>query len=165
MEVNRTEPFPYVSVPCRLLIQSSSIVFCQAPYPKLKPISHGLAKWQVGKMAPSDCLYVWLSITDSINDTQHNNAMLLGWLSSCWVSHFIYCYAECHYTECRYAECRYVECRYAECRSAPSDQVEISITSNFMFQGSIAPIDLSDAGVHFIKFYFLRQWRWRWKIS
>jgi hypothetical protein len=22
------------------------------------------------------------------------------------MSHFIYCYAECHYAECRYAECR-----------------------------------------------------------
>jgi hypothetical protein len=44
------------------------------------------------------------------------------------MSHFIYCYAECHYAECRYAECRYAEChyaeycyaecRYAECRGA-----------------------------------------------
>ncbi len=39
------------------------------------------------------------------------------------MSHFIYCYAQCHYDECRYAqchydECRYAQCRYAECRSA-----------------------------------------------
>jgi hypothetical protein len=34
------------------------------------------------------------------------------------MSHFIYCYAECHNAECRYAECRYAECRYAECRYA-----------------------------------------------
>jgi hypothetical protein len=39
------------------------------------------------------------------NDTQHNNALLL-----CWVSNFIYYYAECHYVECLYAECRYAEC-------------------------------------------------------
>ncbi len=25
------------------------------------------------------------------------------------MSHFIYCYAECHYAERRYAECRYAE--------------------------------------------------------
>jgi hypothetical protein len=28
----------------------------------------------------------------------------------CWVSFFIYCYAECLYAECRYAECCYAEC-------------------------------------------------------
>ena len=32
-------------------------------------------------------------VTVSLNDTQHNNALPL-----CWVSHFIY-----HYAECRYA--------------------------------------------------------------
>ncbi len=77
------------------------------------------------------------SISDSQhNDTKHNNVLLL-----CWVSHFIYCYAECgilftvmlsvafiyYYAECRYAECHYAdylifyyysECRYAECRYA-----------------------------------------------
>jgi hypothetical protein len=59
-------------------------------------------------------------------------------LSSCcvslqWLSHFIYCYAECHHAECHiadfryaechfedfhYAECHYVECHYAECHYA-----------------------------------------------
>ena len=34
------------------------------------------------------------------------------------MSHFIYCYAECHYAECLSAECRYAECRYVECRGA-----------------------------------------------
>ncbi len=44
------------------------------------------------------------------------------------MSHFIYCYTECHYAwrrykecsyaECRNAECHYAECRYAECRYA-----------------------------------------------
>jgi len=31
-----------------------------------------------------------LFVTVSINDTEHNNALLL-----CWVSHFIYYFAEC----------------------------------------------------------------------
>ncbi len=41
-------------------------------------------------------------------------------MSLCWVSQFIYCYAECHFAECRYAECHYAECRgaYAECHYA-----------------------------------------------
>jgi hypothetical protein len=34
------------------------------------------------------------------------------------MSHFIYCYAECHYAECRYSECCYAQCHYAECRGA-----------------------------------------------
>ncbi len=34
------------------------------------------------------------------------------------MSHFIYCYDECHNAEYGYAECRYAECRYAECRYA-----------------------------------------------
>ncbi len=34
------------------------------------------------------------------------------------MSHFIYCYAECHYAESRYAESCYAECLYAECRYA-----------------------------------------------
>jgi len=34
-------------------------------------------------------------------DAQHNNALPL-----CWVSRFVYCYAECHYAECRSAGCR-----------------------------------------------------------
>jgi hypothetical protein len=29
------------------------------------------------------------------------------------VSHFIYCYAECHHADCRYTECRYAECHGA----------------------------------------------------
>jgi len=52
------------------------------------------------------------------NDTQHNDISVKGfllhseqmtlsittpcikcWLSICWVSHFIHCYAECHYAE------------------------------------------------------------------
>ena len=41
----------------------------------------------------------------SISDTQHNNILIL-----CWVSHFIYCYAECHYAACLFAECHYAEC-------------------------------------------------------
>ncbi len=49
-----------------------------------------------------------LSISDSINDTQHYNYYV-----EC---HYAECrYAECHYAECHYAECRYAECRYAEC--------------------------------------------------
>jgi hypothetical protein len=34
------------------------------------------------------------------------------------MSHFIYCYAECHYAECHYAKCHYAECHYAERRYA-----------------------------------------------
>jgi hypothetical protein len=45
----------------------------------------------------------------SKSDAQHNNALPL-----CWVSHFIYCYAECHYAEYRYAECHYAECHGAK---------------------------------------------------
>ncbi len=30
----------------------------------------------------------------------------------CWVSWFMYCYAECRYAECHYAEGHYAECRY-----------------------------------------------------
>jgi hypothetical protein len=47
-----------------------------------------------------------LYVTLSICDIQHNNAMSIGWLSLCWVSHFIYDYGECHYAECHYDECR-----------------------------------------------------------
>ncbi len=47
----------------------------------------------------------------SMNDTQHNNALL------CAECHYAEChYAECHYAECHYAECHYAECHYAECR-------------------------------------------------
>ncbi len=45
------------------------------------------------------------------NDNRHNNTLPLCWMLLFWVSHFIYCYAECHYAECHYAECRYAECR------------------------------------------------------
>ncbi len=48
-------------------------------------------------------------MTLSKSDTQHNNALPL-----CWVSHFIYCYAECHYAECHSAWCRYAESRGAK---------------------------------------------------
>jgi len=40
-------------------------------------------------------------VTLSINDTQHNNALPL-----CWVSFYYYNYPECHYAECHYTECR-----------------------------------------------------------
>ncbi len=69
------------------------------------------------------CISIWISVTTismttlcakglfvtlSINDTQHNKTfimlsfefhLLLCWMSSYWVSSFIYCYAECHCTE------------------------------------------------------------------
>ncbi len=35
-------------------------------------------------------------------------------VSLCWISRFIYCYAECHNAECRCAECCYVESRGAQ---------------------------------------------------
>jgi hypothetical protein len=38
----------------------------------------------------------------------------------CWVSLFIWCYAECHYAECCYAECHNAACCYAECRVGTS---------------------------------------------
>jgi hypothetical protein len=41
-----------------------------------------------------------LLVTFSNNEIQHNKT-----LPKCWVSHFIYCYAERNYVECRYAEC------------------------------------------------------------
>ncbi len=47
-------------------------------------------------------LYVLINISDS----RHNNALQL-----CWVSNFIYYFAEYRYADCRYAECRYAECR------------------------------------------------------
>ncbi len=40
-------------------------------------------------------LFVTLSISVSINDTKHNNAL----------SYDGFLYAECHYAECCYAEC------------------------------------------------------------
>jgi hypothetical protein len=60
-------------------------------------------------------------VTLSICDSQHkrHSALLLGWVSLCWVSHFIYYYAERHYAECRYAECR-----CAERRSARKTEIE-----------------------------------------
>jgi hypothetical protein len=39
------------------------------------------------------------------NGTRHKRKMSL-----CRLSHFIYCYAECHYAECPYAEYHYAEC-------------------------------------------------------
>ncbi len=65
--------------------------------------------------------------------------LLLRWVFLCWMSSFIYCYAEGRYAECRYAECRYAErryaewcyaechyaeCRNAECRGASSSNIE-----------------------------------------
>jgi len=44
-------------------------------------------------------------VTLSISDSQHNNALLLCWVSLCCVSHFIYFNAECCYAECRIAVC------------------------------------------------------------
>jgi hypothetical protein len=44
-------------------------------------------------------------VTVSIKDVQHNNALLLCWVSLYSVSHFISYYAECHYAECHYAQC------------------------------------------------------------
>ncbi len=32
-------------------------------------------------------------------------SIIAHWVSLCWMSHFIYCYAECHYAECRVANC------------------------------------------------------------
>ncbi len=78
-----------------------------------------------------------LLATLSIYDFQHSKSQF--WVPGCWVSHFIYCYAECRsvefhhaeggrhaqyhhdewcHAECRYAECRYADCRYAECYHA-----------------------------------------------
>ncbi len=83
-------------------------------------------------------------MTVSVTDKQHNNSLPLCWVSCffivkqnvimlsgafylllcwmslcrgslCWVSHFIYCYAECPYAESHYAERLYAECYYAEC--------------------------------------------------
>jgi len=45
-----------------------------------------------------------LHVTLSISDTQHNNALPLCWVLLCWVSRFIYYYAEFLYAECRGAE-------------------------------------------------------------
>jgi hypothetical protein len=52
----------------------------------------------------------------STNNTQHSNS--LYWVPLCWVSHFIYCYAECRYTVCHYTECHYTECHFSECHYA-----------------------------------------------
>jgi hypothetical protein len=52
-------------------------------------------------------------VTLSINESQNNSVLPL-----CWVSPFVYYYAEFHYADCRYAECRYAEFRYAEFRYA-----------------------------------------------
>ncbi len=48
-------------------------------------------------------------MTLSINDTQHNNIVIMMSV----FMHFIY-----YYAECRYAECHYTEWLYAECRGA-----------------------------------------------
>ncbi len=45
--------------------------------------------------------YMWRSLSA----TQHDDTLQL-----CWVSLFIYYYAECPYAECRYTECHYAEC-------------------------------------------------------
>jgi hypothetical protein len=45
-------------------------------------------------------------------------------MSLCLVSHFIYCYPECHYAECHYDECQYAECQYAECHYAECHYAE-----------------------------------------
>jgi hypothetical protein len=55
-------------------------------------------------------------MTFSIADVQHKNTPYRVHL--CWVSRFIYYYAEYQYAECHYAECHDTECRYAECRGA-----------------------------------------------
>ncbi len=55
-----------------------------------------------------------LHVTISISDTQHNNAQPLWWVSLCRVSHFIYCYDECHYGQCHYDECR--GAKYSTCK-------------------------------------------------
>ncbi len=65
-------------------------------------------------------LLVMFSIVDSISDTKHKNPLQLYRVSLCWVSHFIYyyaeyCYAECCYALWHYAECHYNECHYVEC--------------------------------------------------
>ncbi len=61
--------------------------------------------------------YLWHTayMALSKNDTQHSNTLPLCRVSLCWVSHFIYCHAECHYSECHYDECHYSESHYAEC--------------------------------------------------
>ncbi len=41
-------------------------------------------------------------VTLGISDSQHKRPLALP---LCWVSHFIFYYAECHYAERRYAEC------------------------------------------------------------
>jgi hypothetical protein len=62
-------------------------------------------------LSMNDTQHEWHSalMTLSINDTQHNNnlhsvALCLG--SFCWVSRFIYFYAEWRNAECRYTEGR-----------------------------------------------------------
>ncbi len=53
-----------------------------------------------------------------MKDAQHNNTLLLWWVSLCWVSRLIHRYGECHFSECHSAECHSAESRYGECRSA-----------------------------------------------
>ena len=60
----------------------------------------------------NDTLPEWLISDIHHNDTQHNNTLPLCWMFLCWVSRFIYLYAECHYAECHYSECRYAECHF-----------------------------------------------------
>jgi hypothetical protein len=64
-------------------------------------------------------------MTPIIDDSQHNNN-----LSLCWVSLFIYCYAECRSAECHiqalYAQCHYADCHYTECPGANKTIITLS---------------------------------------
>ncbi len=73
------------------------------------------------------------------------------------MSHFIYCYAECHYAECHFAECRYAVCHYAEYRGAlachPAKKVNkaeeltylstiIGMNRELLLKGRLSTVDL-----------------------
>ncbi len=78
-------------------------------------IEYVLPFYKISYLSISDSQHKWHSpeMTLSINNTQHNNALPLCWVWSCWVLRFIPSYAECRYAECHYAECHYAECRRA----------------------------------------------------
>ncbi len=64
-------------------------------------------------------------MTPIIDDSQHNNN-----LSLCWVSLFIYCYAECRSAYCHkqalYAQCHYADCHYTDCPGANKTIITLS---------------------------------------
>jgi len=68
---------------------------------------------------------------------QHNNTLPLYSISLCWVSLFIYCYAECHYAVCRYDDWRNAECRGAH----PSNQKFPVNPGNSYCRGILSMVD------------------------